>query len=356
MIDPFADIVSGESESSVIVNQANGQPRILLPITLALMVFIGALMPWIVIRPLGDNHDSYNLTNVPGGIGILVTVFVAVVISSIVMIWRRVTGMIMMSLAVAALGWMAAISGMLLGIVSSFIPAIEVAGIDLSKAQVGQGTGVVVSVIFSLILAFLCVRQLEPIAQYSPSFEFPVIQLASLIPMLIVTGTVHQGWLVLGNPDAQWHAEVPGDSLYGSGILIMVLWLGLGLWLTSAIFRRPIVMRLAGSLAIALSFVILGYTVLVWLGGRALAWLLPSSVEGWASVNIEASLYATALSAIAIGVLGIVGIVTASRERVIKLKDQTSFGSLKVPTSDLFAYILLFFALLWIVFKLVTRQ
>jgi hypothetical protein len=263
--------------------------------------------------------------------------------------------MIVMSLAVAALGWMAAISGMLLGIVSSFIPAIEVAGIDLSKAQVGQGYGVVVSVVFSLILAFLCVRQLEPIAQYSPSFEFPVIQLASLIPLLIVTGTIHQGWLVLGNPESQWYAEVPGDSLYGSGILVMVLWLGVGLWLTSAIFRRPIVMRLAGSLAIALSFVTLGYTVLVWIGGRALSWLLPSSVEGWASVNTEASLYATALSAIAIGVLGIVGIMTASRERVVKLKENTQFGSMTVPTSDLFAYVLIFFALLWIVFKIIAR-
>ena len=355
MNNPFQNRSIEIPRTTTTVQSSEGQPRILLPITLAVMVFIGATMPWIVIRPLGENHNSFNLTDVPGGIGILASVFVAVVVSSIVMIWRRVTGMIMMSLAVAALGWMAAISGMLLGVVSSFIPAIEVAGIDLSKAQVGQGSGVVVSVIFSLILAFLCVRQLEPIAQYSPSFEFPIIQLASLIPMLIITGTVHQGWLVLGNPNAQWHAEVPGDSLYGSGILIMFLWLGLGLWLMSAVFRRPIVMRIAGSLAIALSFVTLSYTVLVWIGGRALSWLLPSSVEGWASVNIEASLYATALSAIAIGVLGIVGIATASRERVIKLNDQTQFGSLTIPTSDLFAYVLIFFAVLWIIFKIATR-
>lgn len=355
MNNPFQNKSIEIPQITTAAQSSEGQPRILLPITLAVMVFIGAMMPWIVIRPLGENHNSFNLTNVPGGIGVLITVLVAVVTSSIVMIWRRVTGMIMLSLAVASLGWMAAISGMLLGVVSSFIPAIEVAGIDLSKAQVGQGSGVVVSVIFSLILAFLCVRQLEPIAQYSPSFEFPVIQLASLIPMLIVTGTVHQGWLVLGNPEAQWHAEVPGDSLLGSGILIMVLWLGLGLWLTSAVFRRPIVMRLAGSLAIALSFVTLVYTVLVWIGGRALVWLLPSSVEGWASVNTEASLYTTALSAIAIGILGIVGIVTASRERVIRLKDQSQFGSLIIPTSDLFAYILMFFAVLWVIFKIVAR-
>jgi hypothetical protein len=353
MSDPFGDWVSEETVSTSIVQTSDGKPRILLPITLAFMVFLGATMPWIVIRPLGDSRNSYNLTNVPGGIGILVTVFFLVGIGAVIMIWRRVTGMIVMSLAVAALGWMAAISGMLLGIVSSFIPAIEVAGIDLSKAQVGQGYGVVVSVIFSLILAFLCVRQLEPIAQYSPSFEFPVIQLASLIPMLVITGTIHQGWLVLGNPDAQWHAEVPGDSLYGSGLVIMVLWLGIGLWLTSAVLRRPFVMRIAGALAILLAVVMAGYTLLVWIGGRALAWLLPSSVEGWASVKIEASLYATALSAIAVGVLGIVGIVTASRERVVKLNKEMSISSLRVPLSDLFAYVLILFALLWMVFSLV---
>jgi hypothetical protein len=353
MSDPFEDWTTTDAGSASIVQTAEGKPRMLLPITLAFMVFLGATMPWIVIRPLGDSRNSYNLTNVPGGIGILVTVFFLVGIGAVIMIWRRVTGMIVMSLAVAALGWMAAISGMLLGIVSSFIPAIEVAGIDLSKAQVGQGYGVVVSVIFSLILAFLCVRQLEPIAQYSPSFEFPVIQLASLIPMLVITGTIHQGWLVLGNPDAQWHAEVPGDSLYGSGLVIMVLWLGIGLWLTSAVLRRPFVMRIAGALAILLAVIMAGYTLLVWIGGRALAWLLPSSVEGWASVKIEASLYATTLSAIAVGVLGIVGIVTASRERVVKLNKEMSISSLKVPTSDLFAYVLIFFALLWMVFSLV---
>lgn len=355
MSDPFEDWTTTDVGSASIVQTAEGKPRMLLPITLAGMVFIGATMPWIVIRPLGDNKDAYNLTNVPGGIGVLVTVFLAVVISAVIMIWRRVTGMIMMSLAVAALGWMAAISGMLLGIVSSFIPAIEVAGIDLSKAQVGQGSGVVVCVVASLVLAFLCVRQIEPIAQYSPSFEFPVIQLASLVPLLVVTGTIHQGWLVLGNPEAQWHAEVPGDSLYGSGVLVLVLWLGIGLWLTSAILRRPFVMRIAGAVAIAIAVVTAGYSVLVWIGGRALAWLLPASVEGWASVNTEASLYATALSAIAIGVLGIVGIVTASRERVVKLKENTQFGSMTVHTSDLFAYVLLFFTLLWIVFKIAAR-
>ena len=354
MSDPFSDWESAPSSSSPVVQTSEGQPRMLLPIVLAMMVFIGATMPWIVIRPLGDNHDSYNLTNVPGGIGILVTVFIAVAISSVVMIWRRVTGMIMMSLAVASLGWMAAISGMLLGIVSSFIPAIKVAGIDLSKAQVGQGSGVVVCVIFSLVLAFLCIRQIEPIAQYSPSFEFPVIQLASLIPLLIVTGTIHQGWLILGSPESEWHAEVPGDSLYGSGILILMLWLGVGLWLTSAILRRPIVMRIAGALAISLSVVTLGYTVLVWIGGRALAWLLPSSVEGWASVNTQSSLYATALSAVATGVLGILGILTATKERTVKLPDKTSIGKRVIPTSDLFAYVLILFVLLWGVFNLIN--
>ena len=354
MSDPFGDWADESVGTTSIVQTSEGMPRMLLPITLAIMVLVGSTMPWIVIRPLGNSHDSYNLTNVPGGIGILVTVLFAVVISSIVMIWRRVTGMILLSLSVASLGWMAAISGMLLGIVSSFIPAIKVAGIDLSKAQVGQGSGVVVSVIFSLLLAFLCVRQLEPVAQYSPSFEFPVIQLASLIPLLIVTGTIHQGWLILGNPEAQWHAEVPGDSLYGSGILILMLWLGVGLWLTSAVLRRPLVMRIAGALAISLSFVTLGYTILVWIGGRALAWLLPTSVEGWASVNTQASLYATALSAVATGVLGILGILTATKERTIKLPDKASIGKTVVPTSDLFAYVLILFVLLWGVFNLVN--
>ncbi len=354
MSDPFwEDSPDIEAENRGQFGDGN-QVRMLLPIALSVLVFVGSTMPWIVIRPFGDKRNSYNLTDVPGGIGVIITVFALAVVASVVMIWKRLSGMVAMSLSVSLLGWLAGISGLLLGLVGSLIPAIEVAGIDLSKAQVGQGPGVVVTVFASLLLAFMCVRQLPPFSLYSRSYEFPVIQIASLLPAILVTLTIHEGWLILGNPDAEWRAEVPGDSLYGSGLLIIGLWIVIGLWLTSSILRTPMVIRIAASLSIIVAAVTVGYAFLVWIGGKALSWLLPGSVEGWASVSVRPSLYLTVLSGIAIGVLGIVGLLTATRERVIKFKGITNFGSVGIPTSDLCAYIIFFFCALTIIYRSAT--
>jgi hypothetical protein len=349
MSDPFADwgidsLVDVESSKPQV---DVGQTRMLLPISLAVVTFIGALSPWIVLRPLGKDATSYNLTDIPGGVGILVTIFVLGIISSIVMIWKRLAGMVMLSLSVVSLGWMASISGILLGTLSSLIPAIEVAGIDLRRAQLGQGNGVVVSALASLLLAFLCIRQLDPVSRYSPAFEIPIIQIAALAPVLIVTTSIHQGWVMLGNSESQWNAMVPGDALYGSGLLNLALWISVGIWLTSVVIRKSFVVRSAGVVGILVGLVTLAYSGFTWLGGKALSWLLPSSTEGWAAVTLQPSLYLTAICAVAMIVLGITSLFVASDEKNVRLPSRTNLGSLSVPTSDLAAY------LLWVLVALV---
>ena len=349
MSDPFADwgidsLVDMESSKPQV---DVGQTRMLLPISLAVVTFIGALSPWIVLRPLGKDATSYNLTDIPGGIGILVTIFVLGIISSIVMIWKRLAGMVMLSLSVISLGWMASISGILLGTLSSLIPAIEVAGIDLRRAQLGQGNGVVVSALASLLLAFLCIRQLDPVSRYSPAFEIPIVQIAALAPVLIVTTSIHQGWVMLGNSESQWNAMVPGDALYGSGLLNLALWISVGIWLTSVVIRKSFVVRSAGVVGILVGLVTLAYSGFTWLGGKALSWMLPSSTEGWAAVTLQPSLYLTAICAVAMIVLGITSLFVASDEKNVRLPSRTNLGSLSVPTSDLAAY------LLWVLVALV---
>jgi hypothetical protein len=340
--DPFADWVDSSPLTTSAINSEvnNGQARMLLPITLALLTFIGALSPWIVLRPLGKDASSYNLTDIPGGMGILVTIFVFGIISSIVMVWKRLAGMVMLSLSVVSLGWMASISGILLGTLSSLIPAIEVAGIDLSRAQLGQGSGVVVSALSSLVLAFLCIRQLDPVNRYSPAFEFPVVQIAALIPVLILTTSIHQGWVTLGNSESEWNAVVPGDALYGSGLLNLALWISIGIWLTSVVLRKSFVVRCAGVVGVMVGLVTFGYAVFTWIGGNALSWLLPSSTEGWASITIEPGLYLTAFCAVAMVGLGVFSFFVATDEKTVRLPSRTRVGSLSVPTSDLVAYLL----------------
>jgi hypothetical protein len=279
--------------------------------------------------------------------GVLVTIFVFGIISSIVMVWKRLAGMAMLSLSVVSLGWMASISGILLGTLSSLIPAIEVAGIDLARAQLGQGNGVVVSALSSLLLAFLCIRQLDPVSRYSPAFEIPIIQIAALLPVLIVTTSIHQGWVLLGNAESEWNAVIPGDALYGSGLLNLALWISVGIWLTSVVLRKSFVVRSAGVVGILVGLVALAYSGFTWLGGKALSWLLPSSTDGWTAVTVQPGLYLTAICAAAMVGLGVLSLFTASNNKTVRLPSRTNIGTLSVPTSDLAAY------LLWVLVALV---
>lgn len=347
MIDPFEDFAPPLEEAggstAEKVKFEGGQPRILLPVSLASLTFIGAVSPWIVLRPLGKESSRYNLTDIPGGMGILLTLVFLALLGTVIMVWRRRTGLVILSLVTAILGWMAAVSGLLLGTLSSLIPAVEVAGIDLRRAQLGQGSGVVVTAFSSLILAFLCVRHFDPVSRYSPAFNLPVVQIAALAPLIVVTNSIHQGWVVLGNPDAEWNAVVPGDSLYGSGLLVIALWLGVGFWMTSIVLRRPIVTRIAGISSILLSAALFMYVLFVWLGGKALNWLTPSSIEGWANVSAQPGLYLTAACTFSMFIFGVVSLFFSGNEKSIQLSSSTSIGTISIPTSDLAAYILWFF-------------
>lgn len=358
MIDPFEDLAPSFENTGgaaeVGGSTSDGQPRILLPVSLGSVTFLGALSPWIVLRPLGKESTRYNVTDIPGGIGILMTLLALALTGIVVMVWKRRTGLVLLSLATATLGWMAAVSGLLLGTLSSLIPAVEVAGIDLQRAQLGQGAGVVVTAFSSLVLAFMCIRNFDPVSRYSKSFEIPIIQIAALVPLIMVTSSIHSGWVVLGNVESEWNAVVPGDALYGSGLLVVALWLGVGLWMTSIILRRTVVTRLAGVFSVLLSLALFMYVLFVWVGGKALNWLTPSSIEGWANVTVESGLYITAVCTLAMLVLGVVALFYAKKDKSVQLSAVTSLGSLSIPTSDLTAYILWFFAALVFLFSRLT--
>jgi hypothetical protein len=180
----------------------------------------------------------------------------------------------------------------------------------------------------------------------------PVVQIAAVVPVIIVTTSLQEGWVLLGNPEAEWNAMVPGNSLYGSGLLNLALWVCVGVWLTSIVLRRPVVIRTAGILGIVVGLVTIGYVVLTWLGGKALSWLLPSSIEGWVGIAMQPSFYLTALCALAMVGLGILSLFMAEKDKSVRLASNTKVATLTIPTSDLAAYLLWMFVLL---FYLYTR-
>ena len=329
-------------------------PRPWLPLSLAAMVLIGATMPWVVIRPLGESKYSYNLTDVPGGIGVLVTVFFLLVISAVVAVFKRNIGVVMIALVGAFLGWMAAISGMLLGVVGSLIPSINVAGIDLSKAQVGQGSGVVMCVLSSLALVFFVVRFLDPINKHSVAFQLPVLPLAAVLPLIIVTLNLHQGWLGLGSDDSNFKAEIPGDALYGSGLLIVAIWVTIGLWFACAVIQSKTATRIVSCLTLVIGFAVSLYTVIVWMGGRLLQWLLPSKVENWTAIDVRPNLYFSLLAGISLVVIAFFGLFEKVLTTSIKLNQEVTAGNRKIAISDTFAIGIGVVLAIWMGYRIVV--
>lgn len=274
------------------------QPRLLLPVALAALVIRGSSMPWITVRTFSGNERVYNLADLRGGIAIIMTIALVVLIGGVIGIFKRLTGMTIMSLAVATLGWMAAISGMLLTLLWSLIPSINVAGIDLAKATLSQGSGVVVTVVASLALAFLVVRQLQPFATYAPSTHIPILPLAVVVPLTTIAVCMHSEWLQLGTEGAAVQAKVAGDALYGSGLVILGLWLAVGLWIGALMVNRSLVIAVASGLTVAVSLIVGMYAIFMWAGGRLLDWLVPAKLERWTAVSVEPQLYIVLVSVV----------------------------------------------------------
>lgn len=298
-------------------------------------------MPWITVRMFDGKEYRYDLANVRGGIAIIFTITVIVLVGLFVGIFRRATGMTIMSLGIAALGWMAAISGTLLSLLWSLIPSINVAGLDLLRATVSQGSGVVVTVVASLSLAFMVVRQLDPLRDYTPSTHVSLLPLVMLVPLITIAVSMHSGWLRLGSEGASIEALVSGDSLYGSGLAVLALWLAVGMWIGALMIHRSVMIIVASAATILVSLVIGMYAGFLWIGGRALDWLVPASLEKWATVGIEPQLYVVLASTVSCFLLAIGGFVPAIQRSELTLGHRVSLSKSRVALSDLAGGVLL---------------
>lgn len=347
MSDPLLDDPFGDFSGSKAVATATDADilsdgtRVLLPLGLAIVTLFGAFLPWVIIRPLGDNRLTYNLTDAKGGMGVLVTAGFFVLLGAVLLAVKQQFGLVMMAMASTAIGWLATISGLLLGVVGSLIPDFKFAGIDLTKAQVGQGPGVVISVVSSLILGVLTIRNYPPISSMSPHMSIRVVPIAAIIPMLVIVVNHHAGWLVLGEQSGKFSAEVPGDALYGSGLLLVGLYLCTGMWFLALVLRTPAVMVVSSAVTILIGLFTGLFAVLVWVGGKGIKWLLPQSVDGWAAISTELPLYLTLVAAIVLVAIGAMAFVPSIQTLEIRFGQRVKAGNLKVSSADVVGALLI---------------
>jgi hypothetical protein len=340
------------SESVTVI--PNSQPRLLLPIMLAVTAIQGSLLPWVTIREFNGDAHTYNLLDVKAGTSILITISTLAIIGAVVAAFKRITGLTIMSLAIASLGWMAAISGALLGILGSLLPSVNVAGLDLTRASVGQGSGVTITIVASFSLAFIIVRQLPPLDMYSPKTQLSFLPLIALLPLILIAINMHSEWMILGSEETNYQAIIAGDSLYGSGLLVLILWMNVGTWIAAVIIQKSLVAKFAGSISILVSIVVAAYAIFLWVGGNALSWLIPSNVDEWAKISIEPITYLVGFSAVALLVIGFLSFLPAVQGKSLGIAERGKIGSTRVHTSDLTAAVLAIVILVSAVFRLAT--
>jgi hypothetical protein len=280
------------------------------------------------------------------------TVVFVVLAGAIVGIFKRLTGMTIMSLGVATLGWTAAISGMLLTILWSLIPRVNVAGLDLAKATLSQGPGVVVTVVASLSLAFTVVRQLEPFRTYTPSTSVPGLPIAALVPMAAIAVTMSSEWIRLGTEGSAVQAQVAGDALYGSGLVVLGVWLSVGLWIGALMVNRSLVISVASGLTVVISLVVAMYAMFVWAGGSLMNWIVPAKLERWTAVSVEPQLYIVLVSSFLALVVAILGFFSKMQNLRFTLGERAP-GLSKLYYSDVVGGVILLAVLVSVVWQLV---
>lgn len=172
--------------------------KVLLPLSLLMLCLYGATMPWVLIRPLSASIRTFNITDVPGGIGILWTVIFLSIPGIVLLLLRKQSGLFVVGLAAGVLGWMGTVLGLLLGVITSIIPSIDLAGIDMAKAQAGQGPGVPVTVLASVILGIIVLQRMNSGEQIGPKISVPVVPLVALVPLVLLAINHHVKWLSLG--------------------------------------------------------------------------------------------------------------------------------------------------------------
>ena len=351
--------MSSQFDSEVIFSDnysapSASQPRLLLPIMLAVLAVQGSLLPWITIREFNGDAHTYNLLDVKAGTSILITISALAIVGAVVAVLKRITGLTIMSLAIASLGWMAAISGALLGILGSLLPSVNIAGLDLTRASVGQGSGVTITIVASFSLAFIIVRQLPPLDMYSPKTELSLLPLIALLPLIFIAINMHSEWMILGSAETSYQAIIAGDSLYGSGLLVLVLWMNVGTWIAAVIIQKSLVAKFAGAISILVSIVVAAYAIFLWAGGNALSWLIPSNVDEWAKVSIEPITYLVGISAVSLLVIGLLSFLPTVQGKSLGIAERGKIGSTRVHTSDLAAAVLAAVILVSAVYRLAT--
>jgi hypothetical protein len=104
------------------------------------------------------------------------------------------------------------------------------------------------------------------------------------------------------------------------------------------VIQRTIAARIAGVVSIIVSLVDSMYATFLWLGGKALWWLLPQKAEDWVSLSVEPTLFVVLVASLGLFVSGVLSFVGSAANKGIQVSDQRRLASRNFYTADLLAF------------------
>jgi hypothetical protein len=97
------------------------------------------------------------------------------------------------------------------------------------------------------------------------------------------------------------------------------------------------------------------YAVFLWGGGKALAWLIPSNVEKWATVTVNPVTYLVGFASISLLVLGSLSFLPSVHGRRLGIAERRKVGNTRLYSSDLAATVLMVCIIVSVVYEILTQ-
>jgi S1-C subfamily serine protease len=265
-------------------------------------------LPWLAIRLPGLKHRYLSLLELSGGrlmFGFS-TAFIAV--GLVVALVRARPGFVVASIGIGALGWLAGLAVLAIGIIRSLIPDLALFGIDIADGLIGQGPGVVLALGSAILLSSEAIRWFEPHSQHR-RHSFNVFGLIAFVLVVAISAANHARWAVADSSLLGSQMGISGDSLFASVVVGILTWIAGALAAAQLLHLPRLSERALGVVLIVIAALKFSQLIMVWAGTGIARWILPDSLGSVADVSLQPAFWLSAALSIAALVLGVLGLV-----------------------------------------------
>ena len=296
----YAEIKESDSAPTVQTERRESSASVnrFMPVFLASIALVcTAFIPWLQIRLPGLEHRSISLIDLNGGRIFFGLATVLLVIGFILVSRVESVGIILISVGVALLGWLAGLVMLVVSLVRGLIPNIALVGIDLSEGLIGQGTGTIMAVVCTIFLGMqLTVRQSSK-NDVTRTVSNPLKLVVIALSLILAFGN-HLPWLTAEVGSVSGRLEISGDSLFGNFLVGLITWFVVSLSAVSLISKAPVAEKVAAIGLIILAILKLLQLIFLWAGSGLVQWILPGGVENIASTNLQVPYYVSLVAAV----------------------------------------------------------